>query len=996
MQRLSVLNRKLRLSVNRALIDKNATGNANLFAHGWQNVQLTPAELASEIDQGHAYTCELSGPRSVSNYVGSDVLSVDIDQDLTVAEARKLPFAEQHLTILYTTPNHTPERHRFRLMFALPRTISEPKEMRAALRSLALRFGGDQSATDPARIFFGSSGSNPEVYDRTITDDVLDELIAQGLETDQRDSPKAQPTTTVSKLPIMPDRIITLRDGQTRLFRELEPKTPICCPFHYDKNASAFVTTSQGGINGIHCMTCRQSFWPPAATQVDDFSDFERRVKEAEHYFGSNVDIGPFQKFLTPTGVVHHPGLTRCRIHRTEEQFLKLPDKLPHGLVFIKSPKGTGKTAELARVIAQSSRPNSATSPDLLDLLSDSPIIADDRHQGRSGSILLIGHRVALIRQTCQRLNLECYLDFDGPLTSKTLGVCLDSLERLIWTEQIGAYSNQSRENLFETIVIDESEQVLSHFLSSTIDPRTRHALFRIFCRLLQSARRVVTLDADLGWLTFETISKLAQPRDGLGHRASYLYLNERQVASKVVVFSSRDHLIGDMKHAVNGGKRVFVTSNSMRQINSLYEGLIEQGTDQLRCIRVTSETVSMDASKAFVADPPGEAQKYDVILTSPSLGTGVDITFSDGAQLIDAVYGIFEAGITTHFDFDQQLWRVRHPGEVKVWINPQRSSFDTSTDVVKREIQQKQLFVSVLSDYDENLKPQYHTDDEFIDMAVLARSQQLMSKNALKRNFIAMKRQHGHVIEFFDRDKVVAGIGRDLNETGKLIADEQYRDQLMAARKLTAEEADNIDHRIEAREEVSFSERVAYARYRMERFYRAPISEAMIVDDDRGRFRQKVLRFEQLSDANILEDYRSGRAERTGEYAVKLRYLTDSVESGRLLAELLTMTGVYKDGNFFTDRDYDSVSLMPFMKRAIELKPVVEGQLEVEVRKDETRGVDQLRELLKLVGLTQVRSGKTKAKAVAGGKTIYRYRVDSDSLTIMQNTQAHRAEKRR
>ncbi|WP_398464438.1 plasmid replication protein, CyRepA1 family [Tardiphaga sp.] len=984
----SVLDQKLRLSVNRALINKNEAGNESLFKQGWENVELTPRELADEVDQGHAYACQLSGTRSAANFVRSDILSVDIDQDLSISEAKKLPFAQQHLTILYTTPSHSESRHRFRLIFALPRSIETPQEMRAALRSLALRFGGDRSATDPARLFYGSRGSNPQVFERAITADVLDELIAQGLEADQRESPKSGRTTTVSKQRISPDRIITLEDGRTQLFRELEPKTRICCPFHYDRNASAFVTTSQAGVNGIHCMTCRQSFWPPSATQFDDFSDFDERVKEAEHYFAGNVDIGPFQKLLT--GVIHHPGLAHSRIYRTEGQFLKLPEKLPEGLVFIKSPKGTGKTAELARAMQQRTAAKEASSHDLLDLLDDGPDTPDSRLRTHRGSTLLIGHRIALIRQTCSRLGLECYLDFEGPLTSKALGVCLDSLERLTWTEQVSTYKSESRENLFETVVIDESEQVLSHFLSPLIDNSSRNAIFMIFCRLLRRAKRIITLDADLGWLTFETITKLAQRMDDSTRKPSSLYLNERKIGSKLQVFASKDHLIGDLKQMVNDGKRVFVTSNSMGQIDRLHQGLMEQATDELRCIRITSETVKADEAKAFVADPPAEALKYDVILTSPSLGTGVDITFPEQAELIDVVYGIFETGITTHFDMDQQLWRVRHPGEVKVWISPRTASFDTSADVVRREIQQKQLFKSVLSDYDDNLRPEYHTNDEFIDMAVLATSQQRMSKNNLKRNFLAMKRQHGHAIEFIDRDQTAAGYGRDLNEIGKRLADRQYREKLKAALRLTEEQATEIDERIKARDDVTESEHAAYDRYRMERFYREPITDKMIDDDNRGRLRQQVMRFEQLSDHQSLRDARI--LDQGSEYALKLRFVTDWRSSGALLAELLTLAGVYADGRFLANVAYDRLSLVSMMRRAIKLKPIIEGQLGVEVRMDDSRGCDQLRELLKLVGLDQLAAGKTKAKAVAGGKTIYRYQLDEIALNRMQAIADHRA----
>jgi hypothetical protein len=48
-----------------------------------------------------------------------------------------------------------------------------------------------------------------------------------------------------------------------------------------------------------------------------------------------------------------------------------------------------------------------------------------------------------------------------------------------------------------------QCEQVLSHFLSDTIDSGARDAIFIDFKTLLQ---RVIALDADLGWLSFETL----------------------------------------------------------------------------------------------------------------------------------------------------------------------------------------------------------------------------------------------------------------------------------------------------------------------------------------------------------------------------------------------------------------------------------------------------------------------------------------------------------
>ena len=97
---------------------------------------------------------------------------------------------------LYTTCSHAPEQHRFRIVFALPRTITDPREMAAATRSLALKLNGDLAATDATRICFGSSNAQVWMLGREISPSLLDELIAQGIQPPQSD--RADGTTAIA------------------------------------------------------------------------------------------------------------------------------------------------------------------------------------------------------------------------------------------------------------------------------------------------------------------------------------------------------------------------------------------------------------------------------------------------------------------------------------------------------------------------------------------------------------------------------------------------------------------------------------------------------------------------------------------------------------------------------------------------------------------------------------------------------------------------------
>jgi hypothetical protein len=127
-----------------------------------------------------------------------------------------------------------------------------------------------------------------------------------------------------------------------------------------------------------------------------------------------------------------------------------------------------------------------------------------------------------------------------GNPTGKKLGISVDSLHRLTWRETTLSNKTVLKEKFFQTVIIEESEQVLRHFLSDTIEPDSRDQLFKIFRKLLQKAERVIVLDADLDWLSFETISKMAQPRDEDDSKRSTVILNERSTVTRSDISKQR------------------------------------------------------------------------------------------------------------------------------------------------------------------------------------------------------------------------------------------------------------------------------------------------------------------------------------------------------------------------------------------------------------------------------------------------------------------------
>ena len=62
--------RPLKLAINPRLVDKNVTGEKELFVYGWENVEQTIEELATTVKKGIAYSAQLQGKRKAANLSG--------------------------------------------------------------------------------------------------------------------------------------------------------------------------------------------------------------------------------------------------------------------------------------------------------------------------------------------------------------------------------------------------------------------------------------------------------------------------------------------------------------------------------------------------------------------------------------------------------------------------------------------------------------------------------------------------------------------------------------------------------------------------------------------------------------------------------------------------------------------------------------------------------------------------------------------------------------
>ncbi len=184
-------------SGNTRIVDKT---NPDKLSHerAWAWTTGTPEDLARHIGNGHPWMPARldSGARrwqSKSNY--AEVLSLDIDNGLTIAACLGIPFIQRHLTIgiesassrIVTEKN--PDGHeKYRLVFALAAPIVGHANIRLCNEYLAVVVGhADPAAKDASRYYFGASGKKAfHLTDNTLPVDFLEQAIVWGAERDRQ------------------------------------------------------------------------------------------------------------------------------------------------------------------------------------------------------------------------------------------------------------------------------------------------------------------------------------------------------------------------------------------------------------------------------------------------------------------------------------------------------------------------------------------------------------------------------------------------------------------------------------------------------------------------------------------------------------------------------------------------------------------------------------------------------------------------------------------
>ncbi|MBG6223362.1 hypothetical protein IWX79_004330 [Janthinobacterium sp. CAN_S1] len=386
-------------------------------------------------------------------------------------------------------------------------------------------------------------------------------------------------------------------------------------------------------------------------------------------------------------------------------------------VLFVKSPKGTGKTQWLVAYL------NSLPVP---------------------WRILQLGHRRSLERMLAHALRLDCYLDVRSP--TDRYAVSMDSLDLIL------------AQHRYDVLVIDEVEQVLRHFLADTTE-RKRNLIFKILVRLLRQATQVICLDADMtGELTVDLVAKLMGDFDATKTRS---IVNEWKTNRTIELYQDRDHLIAEMIAAIEAGERVYVPvgkKDLAKKLASLLQFVLDKDGNPVKVLSLNGDTNDERNHKAFFNDPNSESKKYQVLIATSTLSTGVSID----VKWFDSVYGLFDAKVYTFQDCDQAISRVRSPKRVKVWIHDDMRYTLPSEDAIRNGPAARELETRNLS---LNTTDAALNEGELLYLDFVTRLTwcELQWRHNRQRQFIGLKKGEGWTVELVPVDEGIKQAGAEM-----------------------------------------------------------------------------------------------------------------------------------------------------------------------------------------------------------------------------------------
>jgi hypothetical protein len=223
----------------------------------------------------------------------------------------------------------------------------------------------------------------------------------------------------------------------------------------------------------------------------------------------------------------------------------------------------------------------------------------------RNCGIAYITHRVSLVKDACTRLDISDYQDNEIGVIH--VGMCVNSIRKY------------NIDTLFRVLFLDEARQLTEHVLRGKVENRA--AVFTAFTAAISSADLIIASDADMNDETVEFLRTHAN-----GKKIHLIVTEPKQNNKTIKLLKDFKASFSSILKLVLANENLFIACTSRDKAIELHAFLLENDIDAEKILLVHSKNKGESAQAEFLSKPNVHATKYQVVIHSPTLGSGFSV----------------------------------------------------------------------------------------------------------------------------------------------------------------------------------------------------------------------------------------------------------------------------------------------------------------------------------------------------------------------------------
>jgi hypothetical protein len=663
--------RTIQLGLSKAFINKDFRPGYSTSAWGDSFIPstATPSQWIDHALNGHSWIPGYFQGRTRTNetFISAQVLTLDGDQNVSVARALDDPIVRQYAALVHSTftsgkpdlerdPSGAPVM-KSRIAFILSEPVEGAERWRVLERALMrmVDLPIDNASEKPAQPYHGSTNRIEQPYinlDAVLPIGLVAEFCYDEALEDYRRETAPKPVMVKLEGNRAERYAASTFDNALREITSAPAGEKNSTLYSRGKQLFGMALGGWPGITESRVQAALEAIangWPNARKSISTIKSARKKAQPRPLELpASKAGQGKRRKASPPAAPIptDSPALPADLV--IDAPYVELPTDARPRAIALQSDVGTGKTTAAIRL--------AGATKGRVSIWTHREKLAENISKAAARAGVPIEHYKDISRADQRR--------------APKLASCINTVIQLVDGDGIPAS---------ELLMMDEFSQQLEHIYGADNDTLRGDEPI-VAGQVLEDAIRrtpnILVMDAHLSDFAIEYLKAnraaddvLTVRNDHIGQRGNVYLYDKRSAAIRA----------GLELVARNEGTITFAYASAEQAVTLNTELSELFGSENV--LLVTADNSAGERQSAFLSDPNAEIGKYRAVIYSPVIGTGYDITAP-----VRAVVGVMDGNHLTAYDARQMVGRCRAAREIHIWLPNGEGGREENPATIERE----------------------------------------------------------------------------------------------------------------------------------------------------------------------------------------------------------------------------------------------------------------------------------------------------------------------